>query len=105
MEKLWPGAIAPESKLPSSAVTVWLTVSLFTQVTVVFTGTTNGLVPKAAVPKVAAFAGICTLIHCGVDPAADVKVGVTTGEAVGETAGDAVATGDTTGETTGVAVG
>jgi hypothetical protein len=36
---------------------------LFTQVTVVLTGTTKGFVPYAAVPSVDAFAGIETLIH------------------------------------------
>jgi hypothetical protein len=63
-----------------------LTVSLFTQVTVVLAGTANGFTPYAAVPSVAALAGIETLMHCGAlagDAVAD-------GEAAGDAVGDAV---------------
>ena len=74
--KLFPGERSPESKAPWSAVTVWVTVSLFIQVTFVpvFTVRVAGLKAKFI---------IVTLFPLLVGVLVDVVVGVFVGAVVG----------------------
>ena len=89
--KLFPGERSPESNAPWSAVTVWVTVSLFIQVTFVpiFTVRDTGLKAKFIIVTLFPLL-VGVLVDAVVGVLVDAVVGVFVGAVVGVFVGEAV---------------